>query len=110
MTTAALSPNGTAVITNPTSAQKRKFSALDSEKVNGVSSQHGSPTPDVDSDANTDANTDVNTKPSDSLYQDLLVLLQRYVFTPYLPSSCSMITNREFHQTRYYAFNTQLFS
>src|ERR1700742_5054653 len=85
MTTAALSPNGTAVTTNPSSAQKRKFSALDSEKLNGVSPEHGSPTPEVDSDA--------PKKSSDSLYQDLLILLQRYDFAAYLQGSRQTITN-----------------
>lgn len=81
MTTTALSANGTAVTTNPSSAQKRKFSALESEKLNGTSPEHASPPLDVDSDA--------NSKPSDSLYQDLLILLQRYDYTPYLPSFAS---------------------
>jgi hypothetical protein len=69
MTTTALSLNGSADEPNPTSAQKRKFAALDSETLNGIPSDHTSSSPTLYSNGE---NTHLT-----ELYNDLLVILQR---------------------------------
>jgi hypothetical protein len=77
MTTTALSPNGTAGDTNPASAQKRKFAALDAETLNTITSDHTSASPTLYSNG--------ESAHSSEFYDNLLVILKRY-FEPFQPS------------------------
>jgi hypothetical protein len=68
MSTAVLSPHGDSIPLNPTSAQKRKFSAVDEDHINGIPSDQISPIT-APSPAESESRMDVD-------FVDILTVLQ----------------------------------